>query len=210
MAALLDGILDEILDNFTDQEAKFAHFSPPFAKVQTRMDAGFSPDSPNSPGGDSETLSPLGFAPLTDHELARLIVQTATAHSLDPMALWTWLDLDSIEALRSGSPTDIRALRAMVSLPTWYPTPPPEPHGLPFPGGNHRQSVVGEALSSLFERPPRCADCRHAQVADHPALVRCSRNVHAPGCSGLWWASDRHECGRFKPRGEALAEGGGA
>jgi hypothetical protein len=181
--------------------------------VQSRMDSGFSPNSPVSPGGDSGTLSPLEFAPLTEHELAHLIVQTAAANGLDPMALWTWLDLDSIEALRSGSPTDIRAFRVMVSLPTWDPTPPPESHGLPFPGGvsrevpGHPEPERGATGSAGGERgtagPVCCGDCQHFErdrVGFGQGVGRCGLGHRPPG-PALYPKAARH-CSRFEARGE--------
>jgi hypothetical protein len=55
---LLDGILDDVLGEFTGQGAKFAPFSPPFAHAQTRMDSSFSPFSPLSPAMPAKSLSP--------------------------------------------------------------------------------------------------------------------------------------------------------
>lgn len=73
-------------------------------------------------------------SPLGDEALARLVREVAASNRLDPLALWNWLDPSDIEGLRSGDPAEARAFRYMVSLPTWDGTPPPVPHGLPFPG----------------------------------------------------------------------------
>jgi hypothetical protein len=47
-------------------------------------------------------------------------------------------------------------------------------------------------------QPVRCGDCRHQEPTGHPALIRCGAGVQASGACGLWWSTDRHQCGRFE------------
>jgi hypothetical protein len=47
-------------------------------------------------------------------------------------------------------------------------------------------------------QPVRCGDCRHQEPTGHPALIRCKAGVQASGACGLWWSTDRHQCGRFE------------
>jgi hypothetical protein len=75
---------------------------------------------------------------------------------------------------------------------TWHPpgtwTPEPGPGAeKPF---RHRYENHAE--------PVRCCDCQHRQKTDHPALIRCGAGVPAPGGCGLWWNTDRHQCGQFE------------
>jgi hypothetical protein len=131
---------------------------------------------------------------LPDSDLADLITRTAKTNGLDPLDVWRWMDIESIEDVRGGDPAVIVAFRACVESAVKCDTltPPAVPHGLPFPGDQHQGDTEAGQI--------RCCDCAHQEPTDHPALVRCGAGRAAPGACGLWWATDRHTCPLFAAR----------
>jgi hypothetical protein len=153
--------------------------------------SGFSQISRSSHSHPPEFNFSANHRQLSDSDLTDLITRTAKVNGLDPLNVWCWLDLEDIEALRSGDPAEIGAFRAMIALPGWDSTPPAVPHGLPFPGDQHQGTAEAGQV--------RCCDCGNQEPTDHPALVRCGAGRAAPGACGLWWKTDRHACPLFAP-----------
>jgi hypothetical protein len=132
--------------------------------------------------------------PLNDAQLADLITRTAKTHRCDPLAVWRWLDLESIEDVRSGDPAVITAFRADVESAVKSDTLIPDGgHGSPFPG-----ELASTSTPACY--PVTCRDCINQEPTDHPALVRCGAGRAAPGACGLWWKTDRHTCPLFAAR----------
>jgi hypothetical protein len=130
---------------------------------------------------------------LDDADLADLITRTANANGIAPLDVWRWIDLSTIEDVRSGDPAVIAAFRADVESAVKSDTLIPDGgHGSPFPG-----ELASTSTPACY--PVTCRDCANQEPTDHPALIRCGAGQPAPGACGMWWATDRHTCLLFAP-----------
>lgn len=185
MVAVLDGMLTDILGESTELGANFAPLSPLFAHAQTRVDSSFSPNSPDSPRLASVSVSPPGFAPLNDADLSRLIISTAQAHGVPALAVWQWLDVGDIEALRAGDLEHIAAfplcVASAVALGQLTPSghalaPPPDLENAPTANTAQNRGIpkarpLGEAGMV------RCGDCRNWTPPHGDGAGRCGKGV---------------------------------
>lgn len=180
--------------------AKLANF--------TGCEEAFSQISQNSHSHPPKTDFSAGQAandahpPLADPELGRLIAAIAAENHLHPIALWNWLDAPSIEALRSGDPAEAQAFRYAVGLPTWDSSPPPKPHGLPFPGQPPQHYPHHDRAPRPATGGPAvcCGNCGQFQpdtIGDGSGIGRCALMDNPPG--GLLYPRIERRCPSFTP-----------
>lgn len=139
--------------------------------------------------------------PLTDADLSRLIVGTAQAHGVEPLAVWRWLDVGDIEAFRAGDRDHIAALSPCVASAVALGQLTPSGHALTPPPG--LESVTTGATGSRRAMPTaevvmvRCGDCGHFQrdqIGDGSGIGGCA--VNAPVKSARYPAIERR-CNQF-------------
>lgn len=111
----------------------------------------------------------------------------AATVGVSPLAVWRWLSLEDIEALRSGDPAEARAFRAAVAGRRLTPSG----YTLPFP-----------APAPASSRPPRvmCGDCRHftPDAIGDPryGIGRCQALADPP--EGPLFPREHRHCERFE------------
>jgi hypothetical protein len=161
--------------------------------LSTEQSGEFSRVSQLSHSHPAEFNSSGSHRPLTDARLTDLMSRTAKTNGLDPLDVWRWMDLSTVEDVRGGDPAVIRGFRGGVESAVKSGTLLPDGgHDLPFPGkapSPDRYSVT----------PITCRDCANQEPTDHPALIRCGAGQPAPGACGMWWKTDRHVCPLFAP-----------
>jgi hypothetical protein len=156
-------------------------------------DDGFSRFSQKSHSHPPEVNFSASHRRLSDSDLADLIVRTAKANGLDPLDVWRWMELSTVEDVRGGDPVVIRGFRGGVESAVKSGTLLPDGgHDLPFPG-------KAPSPDRYAVTPITCRDCANQEPTDHPALIRCGAGQPAPGACGMWWKTDRHVCPLFAP-----------
>jgi hypothetical protein len=137
------------------------------------------------------SASTPAFAPLDDAQLADLIASTAKINGLDPLDVWRWMDLSTVEDVRGGDPAVITSFRGGVESAVKCDTltPPAVPHNLPFPGGQHQGDTDAGRVT--------CGDCGHYQPNRFGAggIGRCAVQDDPPG--GLLYPRIERRCPRY-------------
>jgi hypothetical protein len=157
-----------------------------------RDDGGPRAKSQNGEVSNSSISGNLGnlVKPLTDPELAEVFIQVANRFKLSPADLWAFLSLEDIEALRTGSPEEHRALWAFAASRSRTGDRMTGGHERPFPGAN-------ETPRGFV--PVCCGDCTHFQpdrVGDGHGIGRCKKGIEPPG--GPMYPKVTRSCRRFR------------
>lgn len=155
------------IDLFTDLLQPMGEIRPNSPRVRPAQSGADSGVSPNSP------FSPIG-------KLARSI---ANEHAITPEQALELLDDDDKAMIQAGDQPTIDAWRCAVASR--------------IRRGIWTALTGNDALDIIAPAKVTCASCRHARPTTHPALVQCDAGQMAPGASGLWWGTDRHECTDF-------------
>ena len=165
--------------------------SPAVRPSEFRVDSGVSPDSLFSP-------------------IRKMADEIAQEHGITPEQALELLDDDDKAMIQAGDQPTIEAWRCAVESRARRRIAPPDcgPGEVIAwtPAGNPIRVKAEDAehaawIARMNPEPAHkitCASCRHAKPTSHPVLVNCGAGRMAPGASGLWWGSDRHECTDFK------------
>jgi hypothetical protein len=135
------------------------------------------------------SASTPAFAPLNDVQLANLISSTAKINGLDSLDLWRWMDLSTVEDVRSGDPAVITGfLGCIESAVKCDMLLSDGKHNLPFPGEIEQQTATGLVC---------CVDCSHYQPNRFGAggIGRCAVQDDPPG--GLLYPRIERRCPRY-------------
>lgn len=113
--------------------------------------------------------------PLTEEELAALITREARRVGLAPADLWAFLSVEDLEAIGTGAPDEIAALRAFAESRSRTGERTKAGHDWPFPG---------KAESGTDYRPVCCGDCAHFErdrIGDGHGIGTCKAGMPARG-----------------------------